>query len=91
MLLLGVLFFPLIAAVLVYLAGNRHAGKVALALSVVELAASALLLNSYNKADAANISFLAPWIDNPHISFHIAADGLSLLMERNVVLILKIY
>ena len=80
MLLLGVLFIPLIAAVLVYLAGNRHAGKVALALSVVELAASALLLNSYNKADAANISFLAPWIDNPHISFHIAADGLSLLM-----------
>ncbi|MCW5908908.1 MAG: NADH-quinone oxidoreductase subunit M [Chitinophagales bacterium] len=80
MLLLIVLFLPLAAALLTYVAGNRYAGKVALGLSVVELGASLALLPAYNNADAFNISFMKEWIQNPHINFHIALDGLSLLL-----------
>jgi NADH-quinone oxidoreductase subunit M len=80
MLLLLVLFFPLVAALLTFLSGNKLAGKVALGLSVVELAASLLLVKSYRMGDAASISFISNWISNPHIVFHVATDGLSLLM-----------
>lgn len=80
MLLLAVLFFPLAAALLTYLAGNRFAGKLAVGLSVVEFAASLLLIPAFNNADALNISFMKEWIQNPHINFHVALDGLSLLL-----------
>lgn len=80
MLLLIVLFLPLAAALLTYVAGNRYAGKVALGLSVVELGASLALLPAYHNADAFNIAFMKEWIQNPHINFHVALDGLSLLL-----------
>lgn len=80
MLLLAILFFPLAAALLTYVAGNRFAGKLALGLSVVEFAASLLLIPAFKNADALNISFMKEWIQNPHITFFVALDGLSLLL-----------
>lgn len=80
MLLLIVLFFPLAAALITYVLGNRFAGKVALGLSVVELGLSLALIPAFKNADALSISYLHPWITNPHINFHVAVDGLSLLL-----------
>lgn len=80
MVLLLVLFIPLIAAGLVFVSGNRYAGKVAVGLSVLEFLGSLGLWFHYHHGDAANISFMADWVSNPHITFHVAVDGLSLLM-----------
>ncbi len=80
MLLLVVLFFPLVAALITYLLGNRYAGKAALIFSVLELVASLALIPAYRNADALNISYLREWIQNPHILFQVSVDGLSLLM-----------
>lgn len=80
MLLLIVLFFPLVAALITYVLGNRFAGKVALGLSVVEFLASLALIPAFKNADAMNISYMREWITNPHVTFHIGLDGLSLLM-----------
>jgi NADH-quinone oxidoreductase subunit M len=80
MLLLIVLFFPLLAAVLTYVSGNKLSGKVALGTSAVEFVLSLVLLQSYWHGKAADLSYFHPWINNPKIAFSIASDGLSLLL-----------
>lgn len=79
MLLVLVLFFPLVAALLTFLSGDKLSGKVALVFAAIEFGFSALLLE---KLASHNIvyEFSHVWISNPKIFFAISADGLSLLM-----------
>jgi NADH-quinone oxidoreductase subunit M len=79
MLLVLVLFFPLVAAALTYLAGDRNAGKVAVALSAAEFVFSFVLLRRFAHSGIIS-SYTHLWVANPKIFFAISCDGLSLLM-----------
>jgi NADH-quinone oxidoreductase subunit M len=79
MLLVLILFFPLVAALLTFLSGNKLASKVALGLTAIEFALSLVLLNNYaHHSIVEEVSHT--WIANPNILFAISCDGLSLLM-----------
>ena len=79
MLLVLVLFFPLVAALLTFASGDKLSGKVALVLSAIEFALSAVLLDKLARHNIV-YQFSHVWISNPKIMFAISADGLSLLM-----------
>jgi NADH-quinone oxidoreductase subunit M len=78
--LLIALLFPLLAAILVYAAGDKLSGRVALGASLVGFFLSFSLWMSYRHGDASALVFSHPWVANPHINFYLAADGLSILM-----------
>ena len=80
MLLLGVLFFPLVAAALVYLSGNKQAKYVAFVAAVVEFVASYLLKRSLTQGGLVPITFSHAWISNPNISFALSIDGLAIIL-----------
>ncbi len=80
MITLLLLFFPLAAALLVFLAGNRFAARLALGLAVIELVISCLVVSKFYAEGSQSLYIFKPWITYPKISFHLGIDGLSLLM-----------
>ncbi len=78
--MLAVLFFPLLAGAAAYVAGNRQAKYVALVASVAEFGASYLLKMHFCGGGLQPIVFAHSWITNPHISFALSVDGLSLVL-----------
>ena len=80
MITLLLLFFPLLAALLVYLVGHKLSSKLALGLAVVELAISGIALSRYLDNGADQFYIMQEWIAVPKISFHLGLDGLSLLL-----------
>ena len=80
MLLLFVLFFPLVAAALVYLSGNRQAKYVALFLGFAELILSCFLKKHLTSGGLQPLVYSHAWISNPNISFSLSVDGLSLVL-----------
>ncbi len=79
-LILCILFFPLVAAALVYLSGNRQAKYVALGASVLEFIAVDVLKMRFTSKGLAPINQMHHWISNPYISFSLSIDGLSLIL-----------
>jgi NADH-quinone oxidoreductase subunit M len=77
LLLLG---FPLLASLVVLATGNKWAAKIALALSVVQLAITVYAYFIFKQQSAEAFYFFQEWISNPKISLHLGLDGLSLLM-----------
>ncbi|MGA9638302.1 complex I subunit 4 family protein, partial [Flavobacterium sp.] len=73
-----ILIILLVGAFITYFSGDKLASKVALLFSLAALGCSVALLNVFNQGE--NISFIAPWVNQPKISFALAADGLSLAM-----------
>src|SRR5678815_2934365 len=80
MITLLILFFPLIASLLVFFSGNKLASTLALLLAVVELAITGYAFTIYQNSGAESFYLFQEWIHEPKISFHLAIDGLSLLM-----------
>ena len=80
MMTLLILFFPLIASILVFASGNNLASKVALLLATAELAITVYVYSVYKQTGADSFYYFKEWISNPKISFHLGMDGLSLLM-----------
>jgi NADH-quinone oxidoreductase subunit M len=80
MLLLEVLFFPLVAALLVYLSGNKYARCVALGAAVAEFVASYFLKRHLSHGGLQPLVFSHEWIKNPHILFALSVDGLSIVL-----------
>ena len=74
------LFFPLVAALLVLLGGSTHAAKVALGLAVIELAITGYALSVFNASGPESFYIFKDWITAPKVSFHLGLDGLSLIM-----------
>lgn len=74
------LFFPLVAALLVLLGGSTHAAKVALGLAVVELAITGYALSVFNASGPESFYVFKEWITAPKVSFHLGLDGLSMIM-----------
>lgn len=73
-----ILIILLVGAFITYFSGDKMASKVALIFSVVALGYSLMLLHLFNLGE--DISYIAPWINQPKISFALAADGLSIAM-----------
>ncbi len=73
-----ILIILLVGAFITYVAGDKMALKIALLFSLVALGCSVALLNEFNQGE--NISFMVPWINQPKITFALAADGLSIAM-----------
>lgn len=80
MITLLILLFPLAASLLVLLSGNKLAAKVALALSVVQLAITGYAYCIFKQQGPDAFYIFHEWISSPKISFHVGVDGLSFLM-----------
>ena len=73
-----ILIILLVGAFATYIAGEKLASKVALFFGIAAFGCSVVLLNHFNLGE--NISFLSQWINQPHVSFSLNADGLSMAM-----------
>lgn len=80
MITLSLLFFPLLAALLVLLSGNKLASRMALALSLVEVALTCYAYMIFKSEGSDAFYVYREWISDPKIGFHLAIDGLSFLM-----------
>jgi len=80
MMTLLLLFFPLLAALLVLLGGSKLASKLALGLAVVELAFTGYAVNVFQSSGPEAFYVFHEWIASPRVGFHLAIDGLSLVM-----------
>ncbi len=80
MMTLVLLFFPLVAALVVLACGHKPASKIALGMSVVQLVFSIMALCTFSKEGGESFYVFYPWLDVPKISFHLSMDGLSILM-----------
>ncbi|MES2691328.1 MAG: hypothetical protein V4658_13045, partial [Bacteroidota bacterium] len=86
MITLLILLFPLAASLLVLLSGNKLAAKVALALSVVQLAITGYAYCIFKQQGPDAFYIFHEWISSPKISFHVGVDGLGFLMIVSLVL-----
>jgi len=74
------LFFPLAAAIIVFLAGHGRAARFALGAAVIEFVFSGFVLWKYLTSGAEALYVFKPWIEYPKVSLHLGIDGLSLIL-----------
>jgi NADH-quinone oxidoreductase subunit M len=74
------LFFPLVAALIVLLGGSKLAAKLALGFAVIQLAFTGYAVSVFQSSGAEAFYIFQPWIESPKVSFHLGLDGLSLVM-----------
>ncbi len=79
MMTLMLLFFPLLAALLVLAGSSRLANTMALIGTVVQFGLTALVYRQFTLAPESLYVFY-PWLESPRIAIHLNVDGLSLLM-----------
>ena len=72
--------FPLLAGLLVLVAGNAAAKKIAFSASIIELVISAFALSQFQINDTAQFACNVPWIPTLGIHFNVAMDGISILL-----------
>ncbi len=74
------IFFPLLAALLLLLVNSERAKNIALLAAVVEFGISVFAITQFQQT--ANVQFEAdiPWISSLGINFHVGMDGISLLL-----------
>lgn len=80
MLISALIFLPLLAAVVLMMLDRRHARNVAVTAAVAELMLTIFVAVRFQPD--ASFQFVAdyPWIASQGIRFHVAIDGISLLM-----------
>ena len=82
--MLTLLILPLIASVLVFLAGDKWARPAALTFTVVQLGFTIYSLQIFLLGQSFSshemFTFHKEWIEYPRISFHLGVDGLGALM-----------
>ena len=80
MMTLLLLFLPLVAALLVFASGDKLSSKLALGFAVIELAITAYALSVFYNEGAEAFYINEQWITLPRVSFHLAVDGLSMVL-----------
>jgi len=80
MLTVVLIVFPLLAGLLVLLTKGEQAKKIALTLSLIELAISVFTLLQFQINPDVQFLFDAPWISSLGIHFKVGMDGISLLL-----------
>lgn len=88
-----VLSIPLLSALVVLLANKKYSQKLALLSSSASVLVIGAILALYNLDSSAITSVDLPWITSFGVHFHIAADGMSLLMILlcNLLTLISIY
>lgn len=81
MLTLLLIFFPLVAALLLFAFKPQNAKVVALIAALLELVISLVVVVGFNKTDVSpQFSINIPWITSLGLNFSVAIDGISLLL-----------
>ncbi len=71
---------PLIAGLFIITAGGASSRRIALAASLIELLISLIALGQFQINAESQFVLNIPWVSSLGISFHVAMDGISLLM-----------
>jgi NADH-quinone oxidoreductase subunit M len=74
------IFFPLVAALMLLMVKGEQVKKIALAASVIEFAIAIFALSQFKHDASAQFEASYRWISSLGISFHVGMDGISMLM-----------
>ncbi|MES2593496.1 MAG: NADH-quinone oxidoreductase subunit M [Bacteroidota bacterium] len=74
------IFFPLIAALMLLLVKGEQVKKIALGAAIIEFAISIFALIQFQHNADVQFEANLPWINSLGISFHVGMDGISLLL-----------
>ena len=74
------IFFPLIAGILVLVTQNEQAKKIAFAAALVELAVTVFALVQFKNGAEGQIGLDIAWIKSICINFNVTMDGISILL-----------
>jgi NADH-quinone oxidoreductase subunit M len=80
MLTLLLIFFPLVAALLLFVFKPQNAKSIALTAALLELVISLVVVVQFNKTEGPQFEVNIPWITSLGLSFSVAVDGISLLL-----------
>lgn len=80
MITLVLIFFPLLAALLLLLVKGKQARNIALGAAVIEFAISIFALSQYQNGDTTQFEWNCAWVKSLGIHFHVGMDGISLLL-----------
>ncbi len=74
------IFWPLVASMVLFVLRPKNAKVLALVASLVEFVASLLAMFIMDKSGAVQLIISKPWISSLGISFYVGMDGISLLL-----------
>lgn len=74
------IFFPLAAALLIFVLRSKHSHLIALAAAVVELIISAVAVYQFKAGELAYLRANYQWIERLGLSYYVDIDGISLLL-----------
>jgi NADH-quinone oxidoreductase subunit M len=74
------IFFPLVAALLVFLAGQRLAATVGILATIIEFFFAVSAFMDFNSAKLWNYEVMQPWIASLGINYAVGMDGISLAL-----------
>ena len=80
MLLSVLIFLPLLAAIALLILDKKHARNVAVAVAIAELILTVFMAVRFQPDASFQFAADYPWIASQGIRFHVAIDGISLLM-----------
>lgn len=80
MLTLLLLFWPLVAALVLFVIRSEEAKKWALTASVIELVISLIMVVLFDTSGGAQFVIDHPWVASLGINFHVGIDGITLLL-----------
>jgi NADH-quinone oxidoreductase subunit M len=80
MLTLFLIFWPVLATLVFFALKRQDAKKWALAASLIELAIALVMVAGFNPAGGLQFEVNYPWIRSLGINFHLAIDGISMLL-----------
>jgi NADH-quinone oxidoreductase subunit M len=80
MLTLFIIFWPLIAALLLFLVKPAQAKTFAFLASVLELLASIAIVYLFDSSNPGSFAISVPWIETLGVNFSVGLDGVSLLL-----------
>jgi NADH-quinone oxidoreductase subunit M len=80
MITLLLIFFPLVAGLLVLATNGQQAKKIALATSVVEFALALYACSVFNADASVQFAYNVKWVSSLGINFNVGIDGISMLM-----------
>ncbi len=80
MITLLLIFFPLLAALMLLFVKGEQVKKIALGATIVEFAITVMALLQYQQGNTTQFEVSYSWIKSLGINFHVGMDGISLLM-----------
>jgi NADH-quinone oxidoreductase subunit M len=74
------IFWPLLAALVLFILRPKNGGVLAFTASLVELIATFVAIASFDKAGTVQFAVNVPWIASAGINFSVGMDGISMLL-----------